>query len=144
MSVNKVLLIGNVGRDPEVKTLPGGAVVANFTLATSERYKDAQERTEWHECVCWNGLAELVRSYVRKGSQIYVEGHIRSRSWEDQEGQKHVVKEIHVETIQFLTPKQQGGDATQRPRADQEQQLPPRRPKPAPQPVDSDVDDLPF
>ena len=106
MALNKVLLIGNVGKDPEVRHLQGGASVATITLATSERYRDRngemREQTEWHTVIAWRQLADLAENYIRKGSQIYVEGRIRSRSWDDQNGQKRYVTEIQADTIQLL------------------------------------------
>ncbi|MBR0223577.1 MAG: single-stranded DNA-binding protein [Bacteroidales bacterium] len=106
MSINKVILVGNVGKDPEVRHLQGGASVATITLATSERYKDrsgeTREMTEWHTIIAWRQLADLAENYIRKGSQLYVEGKIRSRSWDDQNGQKRYVTEIQADTIQLL------------------------------------------
>ena len=106
MALNKVLLIGNVGKDPEIRHLQGGASVATITLATSERYRDrngeTREQTEWHTVIAWRQLADLAENYIRKGSQIYVEGKIRSRSWDDQNGQKRYVTEIQADTIQLL------------------------------------------
>ena len=106
MSINKVILVGNVGKDPEIRHLQGGASVATITLATSERYKDrsgeTREMTEWHTVIAWRQLADLAENYIRKGSQIYVEGKIRSRSWDDQNGQKRYVTEIQADTIQLL------------------------------------------
>ena len=106
MALNKVLLIGNVGKDPEVRHLQGGASVATITLATSERYRDRngemRELTEWHTIIAWRQLADLAENFIRKGSQIYVEGRIRSRSWDDQNGQKRYVTEIQADTIQLL------------------------------------------
>ena len=106
MALNKVLLIGNVGKDPEIRHLQGGAAVATITLATSERYRDrngeTREMTEWHTVIAWRQLADLAENYIRKGSQIYVEGRIRSRSWDDQNGQKRYVTEIQADTIQLL------------------------------------------
>ena len=106
MALNKVLLIGNVGKDPEIRHLQGGAAVATITLATSERYKDrngeTREITEWHTVIAWRQLADLAENYIRKGSQIYVEGRIRSRSWDDQNGQKRYVTEIQADAIQLL------------------------------------------
>ena len=106
MALNKVLLIGNVGKDPEIRHLQGGASVATITLATSERYKDrngeSREITEWHTVIAWRQLADLAENYIRKGSQIYVEGRIRSRSWDDQNGQKRYVTEIQADAIQLL------------------------------------------
>jgi len=106
MALNKVLLIGNVGKDPEIRHLQGGASVATITLATSERYKDrngeSRELTEWHTIIAWRQLADLAENYIRKGSQIYVEGRIRTRSWDDQNGQKRYATEIQADVIQLL------------------------------------------
>lgn len=100
------MLIGNVGRDPEVKHLDNGVVVASFSIATTERFKDRggelKSHTEWHSISCWRNLAELAEKYIRKGSQIYVEGRIRSRSWEDQNGIKHTAIDVLADTIQLL------------------------------------------
>ncbi|MDR1653484.1 MAG: single-stranded DNA-binding protein [Prevotellaceae bacterium] len=107
MSVNKVILVGNVGRDPEVRYLERNVAVANFTLATTERGYTMQngtqvpERTEWHNIVAWRGLAELAEKYIRKGRQLYIEGKIQSRSWE-KDGIKRYTTEIYAETIQML------------------------------------------
>ena len=112
-SVNKVILLGNVGKDPEVKFLPSGSAVANFTLATSERFKDKagewQDRTEWHNLTAYQRLAEIVRDYVKKGSKIYVEGRIQTRSWDDQaSGQKKYRTEIIVNDISLLSGRDEG------------------------------------
>ncbi|HPW79049.1 MAG: Single-stranded DNA-binding protein [Bacteroidetes bacterium ADurb.Bin037] len=104
--LNKVMLIGNVGKDPEIRHLESGTAVANLVLATSERYRDRngemQEQTEWHNVVLWRGLADIAERFVRKGSQIYIEGKIRTRSWEDQSGQKRYTTEIVADTLQLL------------------------------------------
>jgi single-strand DNA-binding protein len=109
MSLNKVMLIGNVGKDPEIRHLENDSVVANFTLATTERYRDKngnwQEQTEWHNIVCWRLLAERAEKYVKKGSQVFVEGKIRSREWVDQTEQKRSVIEIVAESFQLLGKK---------------------------------------
>lgn len=112
-SVNKVILVGNVGKDPEVKFLPSGSAVANFTLATSERFKDKsgefQERTEWHNLVAYQRTAEIVRDYVKKGSKLYVEGRIQTRSWDDQQsGQKRYRTEIVVSEMVLLSGRGEG------------------------------------
>lgn len=110
MSVNKVILLGNVGKDPEVRYLDKNVAVANFTLATTDRSYTMQngtqvpERTEWHNIVAWRGLAELAEKYIRKGAQIYVEGKIQTRSWE-KDGVKRYTTEIYAETIQLLGKK---------------------------------------
>ena len=113
MSLNKVMLIGNVGRDPEVRYLDGNngtsgqsTKVATFTLATSERYRDRngelRENTEWHNIVAWRNSADVAEKYIHKGTQIYVEGKLRTRSWTDQSGVKKYQTEIAVDTLQLL------------------------------------------
>ncbi|MDR0294700.1 MAG: single-stranded DNA-binding protein [Prevotellaceae bacterium] len=106
MALNKAMLIGNVGKDPEVRHLESGVPVVTIPLATSERYKDRngelKEQTEWHNVVLWRQLAEFAEKYLRKGTQIYVEGKIRSRSWEDQNGQKRYTTEIVADLVRLL------------------------------------------
>ncbi len=108
-SVNKVILIGRLGKDPEVKYTPSGAPVAKFTLATDEVFKDRageqQRRTEWHTIVAWNKLAEICGQYLTKGKQVYVEGSIRSRQWEDQAGNKRTAYEIVARDMRMLGSK---------------------------------------
>ncbi|MCQ2068197.1 MAG: single-stranded DNA-binding protein [Bacteroidaceae bacterium] len=119
MSVNKVILIGNVGKDPDVRYLDNHVCVANLTLATTERGYTAQngtqvpDRTEWHNLVFWRGLAETVEKYVHKGDKLYVEGNIRNRSYDDQNGVKRYVTEIFVDSMEMLTRPQQKSDAPQ-------------------------------
>ena len=105
--INKVILIGNLGKDPEVRFTPGGQAVANFNIATSESWTDKnsgqkQERTEWHRIVVWGKLAELCGEYLKKGRQCYVEGRLQTREWTDKEGQKKYTTEIVANTVQFL------------------------------------------
>lgn len=104
--VNKVILVGNLGKDPEIRYLDGGVAVANFPLATSESYKDKAgnrvDQTEWHNIVLWRGLAEVTEKYLKKGSQVYIEGKIRSRSWDDKEGIKRYTTEIVADTMTML------------------------------------------
>ena len=107
-TVNKVILLGNVGKDPEIKSTAGGTLVANLSLATSDRYKDKggewQERTEWHNLVSYARGAEILRDYVKKGSKLYVEGRITTRSWDDKEtGKKAYRTEIVVNEISLLS-----------------------------------------
>lgn len=117
MSINKAILVGNVGKDPEVRYLDKNVAVANFTLATTERGYTMQngtqvpDRTEWHNIVAWRGLAELAEKHIRKGSQLYIEGKIQTRSWE-KEGVKRYTTEIYAETIQLLgkRPEQSEGN----------------------------------
>ncbi|MGI4875130.1 MAG: single-stranded DNA-binding protein [Janthinobacterium lividum] len=104
--INKVILVGNLGKDPEVRHLEGGASVAHFTLATNEYYKDKQgnrvERTEWHNISAWRGLAELAEKYLKKGSQIYVEGKLRTRQYQDKDQQTRYITEVIAEEISLL------------------------------------------
>ena len=147
MTLNKVMLIGNVGKDPDPRHLDNGIMIVTITVATTERFKDrngeVKEQTEWHNVVCWRSLAEIVEKYVRKGTQVFVEGKLRSRSWEDQNGQKRYVTEIVADTLRLLGRKPEqfpGGD------------LPAASPFTKPVPVsnhplegiDHSLDDLPF
>ncbi len=104
--INKVILIGNLGRDPELRYTPSGQAVANFTLATSESFTtksgERQERTEWHRIVAWGRTAEICAQYLAKGRTVYVEGGLRTREWENKDGQKQRTTEIHATTVQFL------------------------------------------
>lgn len=104
--VNKVILIGNLGQDPEVRYMPNGHAVANITLATSESWKDQQgqqqERTEWHRCVFYKRLAEIAGEYLKKGSKVYLEGKLQTREWTDQQGQKRYTTQIVVVDMQML------------------------------------------
>jgi len=139
--VNKVILIGNLGKDPEVRSLEGGAKVASFSLATNEVFKGKDgnkvEQTEWHNIVVWRGLAELAEKYLKKGSQIYLEGKIKTRSWDDKEGNKRYITEIVGDQMTFLgKPMSDGGSGYQ------------GAPPPQDEPIGSDSGDgdgdLPF
>ena len=112
--VNKVILIGNLGSDPEVRYTPDGVPVANFSLATTESWNDRntgerQERTEWHRLVLWRRQAEVAQQYLKKGSKIYIEGKLQTRSWDDQSGQKRYTTEIVVFDMQMLDSRGEGG-----------------------------------
>lgn len=174
MSLNKVMLIGNVGRDPEVRYLDGNAgmagagnsKVASFTLATTERYRDRsgelRENTEWHNIVVWRNLADTAEKFVKKGTQLYVEGRLRTRSWTDQTGAKRFTTEIVADTFQLLGRRQDGqgaqdGGYAPAPQPSYQQQRPAYQPAPAAQPIQSpqpmptpdfsaadNADDLPF
>lgn len=128
MSVNKVILLGNVGRDPEVRYLDTGIAVASFSLATTDRAytlangTQVPEKTEWHNLVLWRGLAETAEKYVHKGDKLYVEGKIRTRTYDDQSGAKRYVTEIFVDSMEMLTPKGASAAATQPAAAAQPQQ----------------------
>lgn len=105
-SVNKVILVGNLGRDPEIKMTPSGQKVASFSIATTEKYNDKQgqkqEKTDWHNIVAWSRLAEIIEQYVRKGSSVYIEGKLTTRSWDDQQGQKKYRTEVIANQLQML------------------------------------------
>jgi single-strand DNA-binding protein len=115
MSVNKVILVGNLGRDVELRHTPGGSAVAKFSVATNEKWKDKagqlQEHTEWHNIVAWGKLAEFCGTYLSKGRQIYVEGTIRTRTYDDEKGNKRYFTEVRAQTIQLLGPKPTGGES---------------------------------
>lgn len=106
MSVNKVILVGNLGKDPELRYTPAGVAVATFSLATSERFKDRdgqqQEKTEWHNVVAWRQLAEICGKYLHKGKQVYIEGKIQTRSYDDRDGNKRYITEIVADQMQML------------------------------------------
>lgn len=109
--VNKVILIGNLGKDPELKNFEGGNMVANFTLATTEVYRDRNgnkvDQTEWHNIAMWGKLAEIAGKILRKGAKVYIEGRIRNRSWEDREGNKKYITEIVADNFTLLGPRPQ-------------------------------------
>ena len=111
--VNKAILVGNLGRDPELRQTPNGQSVVNFTLATSENWTDKsgqrQERTEWHRIVVWGRTAEMCNQYLSKGRTVYVEGRIQTREWEDKDGNKRYTTEINASTVQFIGPRGDGG-----------------------------------
>jgi len=167
MSLNKAMLIGNVGKDPEVRYLDGNqsqagqqpVKVASFTLATTERYRDrnneVREHTEWHNIVAWRGQADFVEKYVRKGTSLYIEGRIRTRSWDDQSGNKRYTTEIVADSMQFVGRKPDAQGAAPAPAAPVQQNYsrPAQQPsynqpagfQPSVQPVAEDPgDDLPF
>ena len=105
-SVNKVIVVGNLGRDPELRYIQSGQAVANFSVATNEKWKDKdgnnQERTEWHRIVVWGKSAENCAQYLQKGRSVYIEGKLQTREWEDREGHKRSTTEIVAQTVQFL------------------------------------------
>jgi single-strand DNA-binding protein len=112
-SLNKVMLIGNLGKDPEVRAIPSGVKVANFPIATSESYtgKDGNrvEKTEWHNIVMWRGLAEVAEKYLKKGNPVFIEGRLQTRSWDDQNGQKRYMTEIVADNMVMLGGRREGG-----------------------------------
>jgi single-strand DNA-binding protein len=145
-SVNKVILIGNVGKDPEVRHLENGAVVANFTLATSESYKDKNsgeriENTDWHDIVVWRGLAEVVEKYVRKGHKIYVEGKLKKRTWQDKEGNTRYTTEVVADEMTMLSRPDKVTSGSNAPYTTEGTPPPPSKVDDI---IKNDKDDLPF
>lgn len=143
--VNKVILVGRLGKDPEVRNLENGASVANFTMATSESYKDKttgekKEVTEWHNIVLWRGLAEIAAKYLHKGDMIYVEGKLRTRSWE-KEGVTRYTTEVVGDNMTMLSTRRDGGSSSDNRTASPPQSSSsPMEPKPS----SDSTDDLPF
>ncbi len=151
--INKVILVGNLGQDPETRYTPSGMAIANITVATSDSWKDKQtgepqERTEWHRVVFFNRLAEIVGEYLRKGSQVYIEGRLQTRKWQDQSGQDRYTTEIVANDMQMLGSRNQGGGAP--PPTDYNQSRPASKPAakrdapPSPAEPDDFDDDIPF
>jgi single-strand DNA-binding protein len=152
MSVNKVILVGNVGRDPEMKYFDNDVAKANFSLATSERGyttsggMQVPERTEWHNIVCWRGLAQIAEKFVKKGTLVYVEGKIRSRSYDDQNGVKRYITEIVADNLELLG-RRGGGDegfGNREHENGNNESLPSGAAPREEQDEISDIDDLPF
>lgn len=147
MSVNKVILVGFVGNDPEVRYLESGTPVANFRLATSENYTNRSgekvSQTEWHNVVVWRGLAEVVEKYVKKGSQLYIDGRIRTRTWDDRDGNKRYTTEIVADNLQMLGRKGETGDAPI-PHEQPQDSTSSQKTNEAPAADNESVDDLPF
>ena len=149
--VNKAILVGNLGNDPDMRYTAGGAAVANISIATAESWKDKntgeqQERTEWHRVVAFGRLAEIMGEYLRKGSQVYVEGRIQTRKWQDKEGQDRYTTEIVANELQMLGGKS-GGSANYDSAPQQQNNAPePQATAPAasPAPADDFDDDIPF
>jgi single-strand DNA-binding protein len=136
-SVNKVILIGNLGRDPELRYTPGGQAVTSFRIATTDRWRDKdgqnQERTEWHNIVAWGRQAEIINESLKKGSPVYIEGRLQTRSWEDKDGNKRYITEIVTQRLQFLGR-----------RAPEEGESPAPPETEAPEAPAGEEDDLPF
>jgi|SRR5271165_3190866 len=151
-SVNKVILLGNVGKDPEIRSTGGGTMVASFTLATSDRYQDAQgnwqDKTEWHNLKAFKRLAEIVRDYVKKGHKLYVEGKITTNSWDDKEtGQKRYRTEIIVNDLSLLSGREEGSGAggySRQSGAGSFDQRPPAGQDDVAQSAEISDDDIPF
>ena len=136
-SLNKVMLIGNLGADPEIRYTPSGAAVANFRMATKDQWTskegERQERTEWHRVVAWRRLGEICGEYLHKGSLVYIEGSLQTREWEDRDGNKRYTTEINAWRMQMLDRAGKSGEATS-----QDERFP------AEEPIDTPDDDIPF
>jgi single-strand DNA-binding protein len=139
-SVNKAIIVGNLGKDPEVRYTQGGQAVCSFTVATNEKWKDKggadQERTEWHRIVAWGKLAELCGEYLSKGRTVYVEGRLQTRDWTNKEGQKQYTTEVVAREVVFLGGRQGGGGGGRPPTPDDDFGPPPS--------FDQGGDDVPF
>lgn len=144
--VNKVILVGNLGKDPEVRHLESGVMVANFTLATSESYKDRntgerKQVTEWHNVVLWRGLAEIAEKYLKKGNQVYIEGKLRTRSWNDQDGNTRYTTEVVADNMTMLGGRPSSTGVVEEPSMAREPSAPVTSNI---TPVSDETDDLPF
>ena len=149
--VNKVIIVGRLGQDPETRSFPDGGAVTNISIATSEAWKDKQtgqqqERTEWHRVVFRNRLAEISAQYLRKGSKVYVEGSLRTRKWTNQQGQDQYTTEIMANQMQMLDSASEGQAPQQQPAPRQTYQhpAPQQQPAPAHGGFDDPSDDIPF
>lgn len=149
-SVNKVILIGNLGKDPEVRYTPNGVAVANLTMATTEVWKDKQsgqnqEQTEWHRVVLFARLGEIAGEYLRKGSKVYIEGRLQTRKWQDKTtGQDRYTTEVVADSLQMLDSKGTGGNQNAPDMGHSEKSSAPESAVPSSAPVDSFDDDIPF
>ncbi len=160
-SLNKIMLLGNVGSDPEIRSVGNGTKVATFSLATGRTWSDStgakQEKTEWHRCVVWNnakgsGLADVVEKYVTKGGKLYVEGEIEYRQWQDKDGQQRYTTEIKVKELMLLGGRSDADAASDRGASAPQQRASSKSAKPAPADdfsdfpaaLEDDEDDLPF
>ncbi len=144
--INKVIIVGNLGQDPETRYMPSGSAVTNFTVATNESWKDKQtgeqkDRTEWHRVAMFGRLAEIAAEYLRKGSQVYIEGKLRTRKWQDRDGKDRYTTEIIADEMQMLGGRGGGGSAPMS--SDSEPASAPAGAPPAP-PADDFDDDIPF
>ncbi|CAB1370767.1 single-stranded DNA-binding protein [Denitratisoma oestradiolicum] len=154
-SVNKVILVGNLGKDPEVRYAPSGDAITNITVATTDNWKDKatgekREATEWHRVVFFGKLAEIAGQYLKKGSQVYVEGSLRTRKWQDKDGQDRYTTEIRADAMQMLGRREGMGGGDQESRSSAPRSSAPSRPAPAPASAPTGgglgdfEDDIPF
>lgn len=147
--INKVIIVGNLGNDPEIRTMPNGEQVANITVATSESWKDKntgerKETVEWHRIVLYRRLAEIAGQYLTKGSQVYIEGRLKTRKWQDNNGQDRYTTEIQGDNLQMLGGRNQDAAQNQPPKQQDKQQKAQSKSQQSEPPVDAFDDNIPF
>lgn len=147
--INKVIIVGNLGNDPEIRTMPNGEQVANITVATSESWKDKntgerKETVEWHRIVLYRRLAEIAGQYLHKGSQVYIEGRLKTRKWQDNNGQDRYTTEIQGDNLQMLGGRNQDAAQNQPPKQQDKQQKAQSKSQQSEPPVDAFDDNIPF
>ena len=147
--INKVIIVGNLGNDPEIRTMPNGEAVANISVATSESWTDKntgerKEQTEWHRIVLYRRLAEIAGQYLHKGSQVYIEGRLKTRKWQDNNGQDRYTTEIQGDNLQMLGGRNQDAAQNQPPKQQDKQQKAQSKPQQSEPPVDAFDDNIPF
>ena len=147
--INKVIIVGNLGNDPEIRTMPNGEQVANITVATSESWTDKntgerKEQVEWHRAVLYRRLAEIAAQYLRKGSQVYIEGRLKTRKWQDNNGQDRHSTEIQCDNLQMLGGRNQDAAQNQPPKQQDKQQKAQSKSQQSEPPMDAFDDNIPF
>lgn len=147
--INKVIIVGNLGNDPEIRTMPNGEPVANITVATSESWTDKntgerKEQVEWHRIVLYRRLAEIAGQYLHKGSQVYIEGRLKTRKWQDNNGQDRYTTEIQGDNLQMLGGRNQDAAQNHPPKQQDKQQKAQSKPQQSEPPVDAFDDNIPF
>ena len=147
--INKVIILGNLGNDPEIRTMPNGEMIANISVATSESWTDKntgekKTQTEWHSIVLYRRLAEIAGQYLTKGSQVYIEGRLKTRKWQDSNGQDRYTTEIQGDNLQMLGGRNQDAAQNQPPKQQDKQQKAQSKPQQSEPPVDAFDDNIPF
>nr|DAI52912.1 MAG TPA: Single strand binding protein [Bacteriophage sp.] len=147
--INKVIIVGNLGNDPEIRTMPNGEMIANISVATSESWTDKNSgekktQTEWHRIVLYRGLAEIAGQYLKTGSQVYIEGRLKTRKWQDSNGQDRYTTEIQGDNLQMLGGRNQDAAQNQPTKQQDKQQKAQSKPQQSEPPVDAFDDNIPF
>ena len=147
--INKVIIVGNLGNDPEIRTMPNGEQIANISVATSESWKDKntgerKEAVKWHRIVLYRRLAEIAGQYLTKGSQVYIEGRLKTRKWQDSNGQDRYTTEIQGDNLQMLGGRNQDATQNQPPKQQDKQQKAQSKPQQSEPPMDAFDDNIPF